>query len=140
MLSFVFGPLIDRVYIKKLLKLVTLVQIVDSVIAALLFQIKLWQDLTIWLLLGIYVISTIGSTLIYPAEEKILPVIISKAKLTKVNGVFQMTYKTLDLFLNAAATLLITWVSLDSTIIISAVFFASALAFYTRLILSLIHI
>lgn len=136
MLSFVFGPLIDRVYIKTLLKLVTLVQIVDSVIAALLFQIKLWQDLTIWLLLGIYVISTIGSTLIYPAEEKILPVIVSKAKLTKVNGVFQMTYKTLDLFLNAAATLLITWVSLDSTIIISAVFFASALAFYTRLILS----
>ena len=56
MLSFVFGPLIDRVYIKKLLKLVTLVQIVDSVIAALLFQIKLWQDLKILLFLGIYVI------------------------------------------------------------------------------------
>lgn len=46
-----------------------------------------------------------------------------------------MTYKTLDLFLNAAATLLITWMSFDSTVIISAIFFASALAFYTRLIL-----
>lgn len=73
--------------------------------------------------------------MIYPAEEKILPVIVSKAKLTKVNGVFQMTYKTLDLFLNAAATLLITWVSLDFTVIISALFFAEALAFYAKLIL-----
>ncbi|MEK3550449.1 MFS transporter [Lactobacillus crispatus] len=135
MLSFTLGPLIDRIYIKKMLKIVTVVQIVTSVIATLLFQAKLWQNLTIWFLLAIYVISTIGSTLIYPAEEKILPVIVSKTKLTKVNGVFQMTYKTLDLFLNAAATLLITWVSLDFTVIISAVFFAGALAFYTKLIL-----
>lgn len=105
-----------------MLTLVTLMQIVTSVIATLLFQVKLWRDLVIWLLLGVYVISTIGSTLIYPAEEKILPVIVSKAKLTKVNGVFQMTYKTLDLFLNAAATLLITWMSFDSTVIISAIF------------------
>lgn len=57
-----------------------------------------------------------------PCRRKILPVIVSKTKLAKVNGVFQMTYKTLDLFLNAAATLLITWVSLDFTVIISAVF------------------
>jgi len=133
--SFTLGPLIDRIYIKKMLKIVTVVQIVTSVIATLLFQAKLWQNLTIWFLLAIYVISTIGSTLIYPAEEKILPVIVSKTKLAKVNGVFQMTYKTLDLFLNAAATLLITWVSLDFTVIISAVFFAGALAFYTKLIL-----
>src|SRR5699024_3435583 len=135
MLSFTLGPLIDRIYIKKMLKIVTVVQIVTSVIATLLFQAKLWQNLTIWFLLAIYVISTIGSTLIYPAEEKILPVIVSKTKLAKVNGVFQMTYKTPDLFLNAAARLLITRVSLDFTVIISAVFFAGALAFYTKLIL-----
>lgn len=135
MLSFTLGPLIDRIYIKKMLNLVTIVQIATSVITALLFQVEFWRDLVIWLLLVVYIISTIGSTLIYPAEEKILPVIVSKAKLTKVNGVFQMTYKTLDLFLNAAATLLISWVSLDFTVIISAVFFAGALAFYTKLIL-----
>lgn len=135
MLSFTLGPLIDRIYIKKMLNLVTIVQIATSVITALLFQVEFWRDLVIWLLLVVYIISTIGSTLIYPAEEKILPVIVSKAKLTKVNGVFQMTYKTLDIFLNAAATLLISWVSLDFTVIISAVFFAGALAFYTKLIL-----
>lgn len=135
MLSFTLGPLIDRIYIKKMLNLVTIVQIATSVITVLLFQVEFWRDLVIWLLLVVYIISTIGSTLIYPAEEKILPVIVSKAKLTKVNGVFQMTYKTLDLFLNAAATLLISWVSLDFTVIISAVFFAGALAFYTKLIL-----
>lgn len=40
MLSFTLGPLIDRIYIKKMLKIVTVVQIVTSVIATLLFQAK----------------------------------------------------------------------------------------------------
>ena len=42
MLSFTLGPLIDRIYIKKMLKIVTVVQIVTSVIATLLFLAKLW--------------------------------------------------------------------------------------------------
>lgn len=83
----------------------------------------------------VYVLSTIGSTLIYPAEEKILPAIVDKTKLARVNGLFQMTYRALDLFLDALATVLITYLSLNKTIIISASFFAIALAFYAKLYL-----
>lgn len=134
-LSFVFGPLIDRVYIKKLLKYVTIAQILLSILAVILFEDKIWRDAAIILLLLTYIVSTIGSTLIYPNEEKILPAIISKEKLVKVNGLFQMTYRTLDLFLDASATALITLVSLDFTMIVSALTFAAALFFYARLYL-----
>ncbi|KRM40107.1 macrolide efflux protein [Lactobacillus hamsteri DSM 5661 = JCM 6256] len=86
-------------------------------------------------MLAIYVLSTIGSTLIYPAEEKILPALVTKDRLSKVNGIFQMTYQTLDLFLDALATLLITYLSLNGTMIISAFTFSIALTFYVKLLL-----
>jgi hypothetical protein len=72
-----------------------------------------------YLLIIVYILSTIGSTLIYPAEDKILPIIVKKENLTKVNGIFQMSYQTLDLFLDAGATILITYLSIKNTIIIS---------------------
>lgn len=89
MLAFVFGPLIDRVYIKKLLKYVTFSQVILSILTVCLFFFK--RQVIIAILL-VYVFSTIGSTLIYPAEEKILPAIVSKTKLARINGFFQMTY------------------------------------------------
>lgn len=131
-LAFLFGPLIDRVNTKKLLNYVSLLQIILSIIAVFLFAQK-QAVITIVLLLIVYVLSTIGSTLIYPTEEKILPAIINKEKLAKVNGIFQMSYQTLDLFLDALATALITYLSLKSTVIISALVFAIALIFYARL-------
>lgn len=131
MLAFIFGPLIDRVHVKKLLKYVTFSQIILSILTVCLFFFK--QQVIILMLL-VYILSAIGSTLIYPTEEKILPAIISKTELARVNGLFQMTYRALDLFLDALATVLITY-SLNKTMIISALFFAIALAFYAKLYL-----
>lgn len=135
MCAFLFGPLIDRVYIKKLLKSVTIGQTCLSLVVTLLFYFEDCNQIVLVLLLLTYVSSTIGSTLIYPAEEKILPLIVNKDKLSNVNGLFQLTYRILDLFLDALATLLITYLSLSTTMIISAFVFATALCFYTKLYL-----
>lgn len=135
MCAFLFGPLIDRVYIKKLLKSVTIGQTCLSLVVTLLFYFEDCNQIVLVLLLLTYVSSTIGSTLIYPAEEKILPLIVNKDKLSNVNGLFQLTYRILDLFLDALATLLITYLSLSATMIISAFVFATALCFYTKLYL-----
>ena len=135
MCAFLFGPLIDRVYIKKLLKSVTIGQTCLSLVVTLLFYFADCNQIVLVLLLLTYVSSTIGSTLIYPAEEKILPLIVNKDKLSNVNGLFQLTYRILDLFLDALATLLITYLSLSATMIISAFVFATALCFYTKLYL-----
>ena len=135
MCAFLFGPLIDRVYIKKLLKSVTIGQTCLSLVVTLLFYFEDCNQIVLVLLLLTYVSSTIGSTLIYPAEEKILPLIVNKDTLSNVNGLFQLTYRILDLFLDALATLLITYLSLSATMIISAFVFATALCFYTKLYL-----
>lgn len=127
--SFTLGPIIDRIDIKKALKLVTITQTMLSVIIIPLFNNQKLHFLGITFLIVVYV----GSTLIYPAEDKILPNIVEKKELPKVNGIFQMSYQTLDLFLNAGATILITFLSIKNTIIISALVFAFALLFYTRL-------
>lgn len=133
MIAFLFGPLIDRVQIKKLLCNTSLMQFDLSLLAVAFFNIKELRLLAIILLITIYVFSTIGSTLIYPAESKILPVIVKQNELAKVNGLFQMTYHTLDLFLDALATLLITVFSFSWTMIVSALFFTVALIFYQQL-------
>ena len=101
MCAFLFGPLIDRVYIKKLLKSVTIGQTCLSLVVTLLFYFEDCNQIVLVLLLLTYVSSTIGSTLIYPAEEKILPLIVNKDKLSNVNGLIQLTYRILDLFLDA---------------------------------------
>ena len=111
----------------------TIIQALLSLIIIPLFNNHKLHFLGITFLIVVYVLSTIGSTLIYPAEDKILPNIVEKKKLPKVNGIFQMSYQTLDLFLNAGATILITFLSIKNTIIISALVFAFALLFYTRL-------
>lgn len=133
MFSFTLGPIIDRIDIKKALKLVTIIQAMLSIIIIPLFNNQKLHFLGITFLIVVYVLSTIGSTLIYPAEDKILPNIIEKKELPRVNGIFQMSYQTLDLFRNAGATILITFLSIKNTIIISALVFAFALLFYTRL-------
>ena len=135
MCAFIFGPLIDRVYIKKLLKYVTVGQIILSIVASILFHFKNWKTLTLVLLLLTYILSTIGSTLIYPAEEKILPSIVNKNKLTKVNSLFQVTYRILDLFLDALATVIVTYFSFNKAMVISAFVFTIALGFYAKLYL-----
>ncbi|TVV15506.1 MFS transporter [Lactobacillus gasseri] len=133
MFSFTLAPIIDRVDIKKLLQIVTIIQVGLSLIIIPLLNDQKLHTFAIFLLIIVYILSTIGSTLIYPAEDKILPIIVKKEKLTKVNGIFQMSYQTLDLFLNAGATILITYLSIRSTIIISSLVFAVALLFYARL-------
>ncbi|MDB6242502.1 MFS transporter [Lactobacillus amylovorus] len=133
--AFIFGPLIDRVYIKNLLKYVTVGQIILSIVASILFHFKNWKTLTLVLLLLTYILSTIGSTLIYPAEEKILPSIVNKNKLTKVNSLFQVTYRILDLFLDALATVIVTYFSFNKAMAISAFVFTIALGFYAKLYL-----
>ncbi|WP_103661818.1 MFS transporter [Lactobacillus sp. HT06-2] len=132
-LAFAFGPVIDRIKIKQLLQKVNIAQTLLSLICIWLFQFKNCQTIAIVALTGIYVFSTIGSTLIYPAESKILPVIVTKNKLPKINGLFQMTYQSLDLFLDALATLLITLYSFSATMAISALCFALAIIFYRQL-------
>lgn len=133
MTSFSLGPIIDRIRIKRLLEAVSLLQATLSMFAVGIMLFNSEKIVSIILLLLVYLLSTIGSTMLYPSEEKILPTIVSHESLIKANALFQMSYRTLDLFLDALATILITFVSVSFTLIISGVIFAFALGLYANL-------
>lgn len=83
MFSFTLGPIIDRLNIKKLLQVVTIIQAILSLLIIPLFNDPNLHLFAIIFLIIVYILSTIGSTLIYPAEDKILPIIVKKENLAK---------------------------------------------------------
>lgn len=130
MMSFSLGPLIDKISIKGLLKYSTFIQIVISIIVVTIFGIGQKSYIIDIVLLLLFIISSILSAIIYPSEYKLLPLFVTKKDLLRFNGLFQVTYKILDLILDGITTFIITFSSVSFTIIFSAVIFGIALLFY----------
>ncbi|MBH9990203.1 MULTISPECIES: MFS transporter [unclassified Lactobacillus] len=133
MVSFGLGPLIDRISMKKLLNYSTIIQAAIS--AAVVGVLQLGQggvgaDAVVLIL---YTASTVLSTIIYPAETKLLPLFVAEKDMLHFNGLFQVTYGVLDLVLDGFATFLIATTSISMTVVISGVVFALALLTYGRL-------
>lgn len=130
MMSFSLGPLIDKISIKGLLKYSTFIQIVISIIVVTILGIGQKSYIIDIILLLLFTISSILSAIIYPSEYKLLPLFVTKKDLLRFNGLFQVTYKILDLILDGITTFIITFSSVSFTIIFSAVIFGIALSFY----------
>jgi major facilitator superfamily transporter permease len=130
MMSFSLGPLIDKISIKGLLKYSTFIQIVISIIVVTILGIGQKSYIIDIVLLLLFIISSILSAIIYPSEYKLLPLFVTKKDLLRFNGLFQVTYKILDLILDGITTFIITFSSVSFTIIFSAVIFGIALLFY----------
>ena len=130
MMSFSLGPLIDKISIKGLLKYSTFIQIVISIIVVTILGIGQKSYIIDIILLLLFTISSILSAIVYPSEYKLLPLFVTKKDLLRFNGLFQVTYKILDLILDGITTFIITFSSVSFTIIFSAVIFGIALLFY----------
>lgn len=130
MMSFSLGPLIDKISIKGLLKYSTFIQIVISIIVVTILGIGQNCYIIDIILLLLFTISSILSAIICPSEYKLLPLFVTKKDLLRFNGLFQVTYKILDLILDGITTFIITFSSVSFTIIFSAVIFGIALLFY----------
>lgn len=137
MISFGFGPLIDRISIKKLLESSTFLQAAISVITFLILYLRIDNLIISIILITLYIASTILSAIIYPAEYKLLPLFVSEKELLRFNGIFQLTYRVLDLLLDAGVTVIITLTSIPITVVLSAIVFAIALKFYGSLKINL---
>lgn len=131
MLSFGFGPIIDRVSIKKLLKISTILQALISIVVFLALITQFHN-----LLMLLFIASTILSAIIYPAQYKLLPVLVPEREILRFNGLFQVTFTTLDMILDAGVTVIIALFSIDATVILSALVFALALLFYAHVNIS----
>lgn len=131
MVSFSFGPLIDRISIKKLLNLAAIIQAGISIGIVMVLGLNINNIILDCIVLFLFTVSTILSSVIYPAEFKLLPLFVSKKEVLRFNGIFQLTYKVLDMVLDAIVTIIITVTSINMTIIFSAIVFAISLYFYS---------
>ena len=126
MLSFGFGPIIDRVSIKKLLKISTILQALISIVVFLALITQFHNLLMTIVLMLLFIASTILSAIIYPAQYKLLPVLVPETEILRFNGLFQVTFTNLDMILDAGVTIIIALFSIDATVILSALVLALA--------------
>lgn len=132
-LSFLLGPILDRVRVKRVLVGATASQVILALMLVGGMALRLNGGLLGVFLLVFLLLSTIGSALIYPTEDKLLPLLASGADLLHVNGLFQMSYQVLDLILNGAVLGLLSLLSVQHTLLLAVPVFGVALLVFKLL-------
>lgn len=116
--SFLLGPIIDRTEPKINLFFVSVFQTI-CVALLVLYNIVLKDNFyEHGIMLALCLILTyIGSAIIYPSGEKLIPIIVGEERIVQVNSLFKTCEKVLDIFFNAIATVIISIIKFDYVII-----------------------
>lgn len=129
--SFLLGPIIDRTTTKINLFCMSIIQAVLLCILFLLVFCLSMSNLTKGILLVIILTLTyIASAVIYPSGKKIIPIIVEKDRLVKVNSLFSTCEKVLDVFFNAISTVIISFLRESTAIMIILLLFLLSMRFY----------
>lgn len=130
--SFLLGPVIDKIRGKFLLVSVSFVQFLLCVL--LVIEISVLKERVSYLfglnLLIFMSVIYIASSIIYPLESKIIPLIVKEDELINVNGLFHVSYKILDVLFDAIAALLVSFFKINVIFIIAGIIFIIAANFY----------
>lgn len=119
-LQIFYGPIIDN-YSKKMLLLTSMG--IQAVILTLLVFLYYVNQLHPFVLLALVFIATLAADLGYPAESALIPSLVEKEQLGKVNSVFAFTYSSLDIICNAVSGMII------ATIGIGMVYFFNSITY-----------
>lgn len=123
--SFVFGPLIDRTSPKINLFLSSGFQ---TIVICFLFlsSITVNSEFFSILLCLLNLLVYVGSTIIYPAGEKIIPYLAEEKEIVHVNSVFTTSEKVVNILFNAISTVIISFVQFEYAIVTILAVFAIA--------------
>ena len=128
--SFFFGPVIDRTGPKVNLLYVSMFQTACMAGTTLLIFLNNNGSIRAAALVILLSLVYMGSTIIYPSGEKVIPLIAKEDRLLKVNSLFKTSEKILDIFFNAVSTVLVTFISIPVLVVIILAFFAVSIRFY----------
>ncbi|MFD3449744.1 MFS transporter [Microbacteriaceae bacterium 4G12] len=103
-LQIFYGPFIDRYSKKKLLMISIGLQ---AAVFAILVVLYNFNQLHAPILLGFIFIATMAEHLSYPTESALVPLLVDKQQLVKVNSIFTFTYSSLDIICNAISGMVI---------------------------------
>lgn len=132
-LSFLIGPILDRWQTQSVLLTATISQVIISSALVIGLALHLSPTILAIFLLIFLLLSTISSALIYPTEDKLLPLLTKKDDLLRVNGLFQMSYQVLDLVLNGLILGMIAYLSINTTLVLAVPVFGIAFIVFRSL-------
>ena len=128
--SFLFGPFIDRTGPKVNLLYISIFQTTCILGLTVLIFLNKSNSIHATALVILLALVYMGSTIIYPSGEKLIPIIANDDRLLKVNSLFKTSEKILDIFFNAISTILVTFISFHALVVIILAFFAVSIRFY----------
>ena len=120
-LQIFYGPIIDKCSKKTLLLIAMGIQAFVLTLIVLLYYVN---QLHPPVLLGLIFIATLAADLGYPTENALIPSLVEKEQLGKVNSVFAFTYSSLDIICNAVSGLIIAVIGIGMVYVFNSITYA----------------
>ncbi|MUV89011.1 MFS transporter [Halapricum sp. CBA1109] len=128
--TFLYGPLIDVIEVRKLLVSTQLINGLGMLIVPLAAG---FDVLSVWLILLLIPILQLVNEIVYPAQDSVLPRIVEEEELPRANSLFSTTLGGVDAGANAIAGVLISVIGAVSLFLLNAGTFAIALLLFFTL-------
>jgi MFS family permease len=130
--QFLYGPLVDRWDLRKIL---VGTQSIQAIVILAIPLAAVTGHLSVWLVLSIMPLLAFVNEIVYPAQNAVLPQIVEEDQLVRANSLFSTAYKGTEIAFNAAAGVLLTLVSITTVFIIDSITFAVAAALFLGVII-----
>ncbi|WP_267643938.1 MFS transporter [Haloarchaeobius amylolyticus] len=131
-IQFVFGPLVDRLPLRRVLLSTQIAQLVVVLTVPVAWSLGV---LSVWLVMAIGPLTALLNQPVYPAQSAALPRIVEAEDLTDANSAFAFALQGSDSVLNAIAGVIIAAVGGIAIFVVDAVTFAIAALLFARLTL-----
>lgn len=128
--QFLFGPLVDRVSLRRLLVGTQLAQAVVVLVVPVAFALGY---LHVWLLLAVMPVLSLLNQPVYPAESAALPRVVEQGELVRANSLFALAYQGVDAGFNALGGVLVAVVGATALFVLDAATFAAAALLFAGL-------
>lgn len=129
-LQFLFGPLVDRWDLRRIL---VGTQLLQALLVLLVPLAAATGSLSVWLVLAVMPTLALLNQLVYPAQTAAIPRLVEKEELVAANSMFALAYQGVDAVFNALAGVLVAVVGAVALFAFDAVTFALAAALFATL-------
>lgn len=126
-LQFLYGPLVDRWDLQKIL---VGTQTIQAVVILVIPLAAVTGNLTVWVVLTVMPVLAFVNEIVYPAQNAALPQIVTDEQLVRANTLFKTASEGTELAFNAAGGLLIALVGVTTLFVLDSFTFVIAAALF----------
>src|SRR6056297_1438031 len=128
--QFLFGPLVDRWELRRVL---VSTQVLQGVFVLAVPLAAATGHLSVWVVLVVMPVLSLVNQFVYPAQTAVLPRIVADENLVRANSLFSTAYQGADVVFNAAGGAIIAVVGATTLFVVDSVTFAVAALLFVGL-------